>query len=794
MPPTINKGKIMKRFEIKTPSKTAAEFTKVFSGVRFSVLTPCLLRVESGSFCDEPTQRVWGRAFDTPAYKCEQKGAEVHIITDMAHFTYNLRSKRMKRIILKDGRNVKNFKKGNLKGTRRTLDGCNGAAPLEDGLISRGGVSVMDDSDGLILRGDKIVSRPPCEDKYYFAYGSEYRTCIADFFKLCGQVPLLPRYALGNWWSRYKAYTQEEYLTLMRRFKREGLPFTVATIDMDWHWVDVVKRFGPEAKPGKSLSALDLFYNTTWPGWTGYSWNTELFPDHKAMLRELKGMNYAVTLNLHPAMGVRFFEDMYEKVAARVGVDPSTKQQIPFSLANEKIVQAYFDDVLRPYEKEGVDFWWIDWQQGKNSDVPGLDPLWALNHYHFLDQKDEGKRALILSRYAKEGSHRYPVGFSGDTFMTWASLKFQPYMTATAANVGYTWWSHDIGGHHFGYKDDELYVRWLQFGVFSPINRLHSTSNEFMGKEPWKCSPQAEAIADTMLRLRHRLIPYLYSENYVTHTMGRALCEPMYYSCDCEEAYAAKGEYMFGANLLVCPIVEKTNKVTALASAKVWIPQGRWTDIFTGNAYTEGTYTMYRDLTKLPVFAREGAIIPMYKNDRDNNISMQNDLEVWIYRGNGEYLLYEDDGISMDYENGAFVRTHMSVTLSGDEAVFTIMPAGGEEKMLPKGRKTYLRFRDIAMADVDVDGQDMGKLNEEICVEYVGIPVIVTLKNCVFTCNADYRESVTDVVSRYNMKNFRKQQLFSGALESLTSKICAPKALRGPIEELRKICTVTAKA
>ena len=324
----------MKRFEIKTPSKTAAEFTKVFSGVRFSVLTPCLLRVESGSFCDEPTQRVWGRAFDTPAYKCEQKGAEVHIITDMAHFTYNLRSKRMKRIILKDGRNVKNFKKGNLKGTRRTLDGCNGAAPLEDGLISRGGVSVMDDSDGLILRGDKIVSRPPCEDKYYFAYGSEYRTCIADFFKLCGQVPLLPRYALGNWWSRYKAYTQEEYLTLMRRFKREGLPFTVATIDMDWHWVDVVKRFGPEAKPGKSLSALDLFYNTTWPGWTGYSWNTELFPDHKAMLRELKGMNYAVTLNLHPAMGVRFFEDMYEKVAARVGVDPSTKQQIPFSLAN----------------------------------------------------------------------------------------------------------------------------------------------------------------------------------------------------------------------------------------------------------------------------------------------------------------------------------------------------------------------------------------------------------------------------------------------------------------------------
>ena len=779
----------MKRFEIHTPSATPAEYVKVFGDVRFSVLTPCLLRVEMGNFCDEPTQRVWGRAFDTPAFRCENKGSIVHIITDKAHFMFNMRSKRMKRIILSDGRNVINFKRGNLKGTRRTLDGCNGAARLDDGLMSRGGVSVMDDSNGLILRNDKIASRPACSDKYYFAYGSEYRDCIVDFYKLCGQVPLLPRFALGNWWSRYKAYTQEEYLTLMRRFKSEGLPFTVATIDMDWHWVDVVKRFGAQAKPQGARCALELYYNTTWPGWTGYSWNRELFPDYKGMLKELKDMRYAVTLNLHPSMGVRFFEDMYEKVAARVGIDAKTKQAIPFSVANEKIVQAYFDDVLRPYENDGVDFWWIDWQQGKESDVPGLDPLWALNHYHFFFQKYEGKRALILSRYANEGSHRYPVGFSGDTFMTWASLRFQPYMTATAANVGYTWWSHDIGGHHFGYKDDELYVRWLQFGVFSPINRLHSTSNEFMGKEPWKCGAEAEFIADEFLRLRHRLIPYIYSENYITHTCGRALCEPMYYSYDCPEAYAIKGEYMFGSNLLVCPIVHKTDKCTKQAYAKVWVPEGNWTDIFTGNSYKSGFYEMYRDLAKLPVLAKEGAIIPLYHNGRDNDISMQLDMEIWIYRGNGEYVLYEDDGVSMAYERGEYVKTHMSVTLSGQELVFTMMPAGGDENMLPKGRRYRLRFRDIAGADVMIDGQERGTLDEEVCVKYSGIPVIVTLKNCVFTCNADYRESVTDAVSRYNMKNFSKQRIFSGALKSLTGKIPARKALRGPVEELRRICT-----
>ena len=173
----------MKRFEVKTASVTDKSCTVVFGNTRLSVLTPCLVRVEKGNFCDEPTQRVW-------------------IVTDKAHFMYSLRSGSMRRIILADGRRVTHFSRGNLKGTRRTLDGCDGAVPLESGLVSRGGVAVMDDSNGLILRGDKIVSRPKCSDKYYFAYGSEYRACIADFFKLCGKVPLLPRFALGNWWRR----------------------------------------------------------------------------------------------------------------------------------------------------------------------------------------------------------------------------------------------------------------------------------------------------------------------------------------------------------------------------------------------------------------------------------------------------------------------------------------------------------------------------------------------------------------------------------------------------------------
>jgi alpha-glucosidase (family GH31 glycosyl hydrolase) len=117
--------------------------------------------------------------------------------------------------------------------------------------------------------------------------------------------------------------------------------------------------------------------------------------------------------------------------------------------------------------------------------MAGLDPLWSLNHYHYLDNAKEKENPLILSRYAGVGSHRYPLGFSGDTEITWATLDYLPYFTATASNVGYTWWSHDIGGHHRGEKEDELFVRHVQFGVLSPINRLHCSNWETLSKEPW---------------------------------------------------------------------------------------------------------------------------------------------------------------------------------------------------------------------------------------------------------------------------------------------------------------------
>ena len=134
-------------------------------------------------------------------------------------------------------------------------------------------------------------------------------------------------------------------------------------------------------------------------------------------------------------------------MAEDLGKDWENEESIDCDVADPDFLDAAFRYLYHPNEEQGVDFWWIDWQQGVESRVPGLDPLWMLNHYHYLDSERGGKRGLTFSRYAGIGSHRYPIGFSGDTIITWESLDFQPYFTANASNAGYGWWSHDIGGH-----------------------------------------------------------------------------------------------------------------------------------------------------------------------------------------------------------------------------------------------------------------------------------------------------------------------------------------------------------
>lgn len=731
-------------------------------GYRISVLTDHIIRVEvnkGNRFTDNPTQTVFYRNFPTPDYSVVDERT-LKIVTPAVTFFFDKESKKVTDVLFSDTHTmVKCNNRGNLKGTARTLDRCMGTKILKKGIISKSRVTIMDDSKSLLFNEEgEIIERQDKEKDYYvFAHGKNYYLALKEFFMLTGKIPLIPRYALGNWWSRYKQYTQKEYLDLMDTFEEKRVPLTVATVDMDWHWTDVNKQFGTHYP--RSIVVPPYCKG----GWTGYSWDTNLFPDYKQFLKSLHEKGLKTTLNLHPADGIRHFETMYPEMCKAMGVDPETKAPVPFDVTDSKFLNAYFDVVHHPYEKEGVDFWWIDWQQGKNTKIKGLDPLYALNHYHYLDNCRDGNHGLILSRYAGLGSHRYPLGFSGDTFVNWKVLKLIPYFTANATNAGYTWWSHDIGGHMFGIKDDELYLRWLQFAVFNPILRLHSTSNDLGGKEPWNCNGVVNAISCDLLRLRKKLIPYIYTMNYLSATESLPLCTPMYYkSPNADGAYKAKNEYYFGSELIVAPVTQKVKKLLGMGRVKAYIPKGRWTDIFTGQIYNgEKTVYLYRDMSSIPVLAKEGAIIPLDVNGTDNGAKLPTALEVMIYRGNNSFTLIEDD------EDRLTAKTTFTIAESGKTLEFTKQATVGEGK-IPHCRAYSLLFKDIkkGTATLFVNGHNVRTetIKSDEPLIFTGITekdvFTVVITDFEVTHNMKQTDYVINIMSKLQCTVGRKSRMY----------------------------------
>lgn len=680
-------------YRIKTEGH--AEDAAIIQGekYRFTVLTEEMIRLEyceDGQFEDRATQCVIDRKFKVPEYQVIENEESLEIITDKIHLVYNKQKFTDYGLSVQVRGNISVYhsiwhfgeEATDLRGTARTLDEADGAIELEHGIISRFGYGILDDSRSLVITEDGWVEprKEDCIDIYFLGYGHEYEHCLKDYYHLTGKTPLLPRYALGNWWSRFYRYNDQEYKALMTRFEKEEIPFSVSVIDMDWHLVDIDPKYGS--------------------GWTGYTWNKELFPDPKEFMTWLHDHGLKVTLNVHPAGGVQAHEEKYKEMAEAMGRDWEKEEPVNFDVTDQKFLKAYFEYLHHPNEEEGVDFWWLDWQQGGLSKIPGLDPLWMLNHYHYLDSGRRGKRRLTFSRYAGMGSHRYPVGFSGDTIISWESLAFQPYFTANASNVGYGWWSHDIGGHMKGYRDEELSTRWIQFGVFSPIMRLHSSNSAFTGKEPWNYNAVSENIMKRYLKLRHEMIPYLYTMNYHASHDGQPLIRPMYYlEPEQPEAYEVPNEYYFGTELVVCPITEPTDKAAGTACVKAWIPEGKWYDIFSGLKYDGGRMLeLYRSLEDIPVLAKEGAIIPLTDlTEYTNSVENPKELAVKIVPGKkNAFILMEDTGDTCEDKEENWAQTKLEWI---NENEFIIHPANGNLDVIPKRRTWKMEFYGIA--DVD---------------------------------------------------------------------------------------------
>lgn len=720
----------MEKYKFPSEPKADPRATVIGPNYRFTILSDIVLRYEwshDGVFEDRASTFAINRKFAPSEFKATQTADQLTINTPSFRLTYD------KRRFSPNGLHVDFVQKGivwgsdwryggppdkkNLGGTARTLDEADGRIDMGSGILSRSGYADLDDSQSMLFDGQGFVApRRPGDriDGYLFFYGQDYKTAMKAFYDISGKQPRLPRWAFGNWWSRYHAYSAEEYLALMDKFAAQSVPLSVAVLDMDWHLVK-----DPRVKTS---------------GWTGYTWNRALFPDPDAFGRALHDRKLKITLNDHPSAGVYSHEDQYEAMAAFLGHDTSEQAPILFDPTSPRFMYAYLNILHRSLEAN-CDFWWIDWQQGSYSAVPGIDPLWLLNHFQYLDSKYRSQQqkksaqksgtgsgagssndALLFSRYAGPGSHRYPVGFSGDTVVTWASLAFQPEFTATASNVGYGWWSHDIGGHMLGYRDDELTARWVQLGAFSPVLRLHSSNSPWTSKEPWRYRAEcADAIASAM-RLRHRLVPYLYAMDSLAMLTGEPLVQPLYWAHPgLDAAYAKPNEYLFGTSLVVAPVTAPRDARTNHAAVDVWVPPSasRHVDVFTGLVYDgDREVTMYRPLQRVPVLAPEGAIVPLDANRRPgfNGCANPEGFEVLVVVGrDGEFYLYES--ASDDDEDKTFSSADANRKKGNRFFKITYDQAAGRVRTNGHGKAFKFKFVSLTTSpssvSVAVDGVEI---------------------------------------------------------------------------------------
>ncbi|HET9107453.1 MAG TPA: TIM-barrel domain-containing protein [Steroidobacteraceae bacterium] len=363
--------------------------------------------------------------------------------------------------------------------------------------------------------------------------------------------------------------------------------------------------------------------------------------------------------------------------------------RIFLNLADRREARISMSDLHAPLLREGVDFWWVDGGGGA-ARMPGLDPqLWTNEVFYDAAQRQTGKRAFILSRYGGWGSERYPGFFTGDTYSQWRVLAYEVAYTARGGNVLVPYISNDIGGFHGAKIPFDLYARWIEFGAFSPILRMHSAhENPLEGnvRMPWVYGPKGVALMRRYFRLRTRLVPYLYTYSWQAHELALPLLRPLYLEWpDLGAAYRHFHEYYFGDEMLVAPVLQ------AGGEREVYLPPGDWMDFFTGKRYRGGTtFTAHYAVDATPVFVRQGAIIPEQAMARDQVRPVRGKLTVNVYGdGEGRFDLYEDDGISLDYRHGDYALTPMTYSSSGDRHRLVIGPTTGSFA----GQKKMRRYR-----------------------------------------------------------------------------------------------------
>ena len=716
--------------------------------VRFTVITDGVIRLEwqpEGRFTDLPSFVASERGYPAADYKIKKSGRKVRIETSKMIVEYKTGTGKFdaSNLTIKARDGFFTWKPGmeqkeNLKGTFRTLDGLDGdlqtqtwvadmkkgeTRQFENGILARDGWTLIDESESYLFDDSdwawvKEREAKECQDWYFMAYGQDYKAALKDFTVFAGKMPLPPRFTFGYWWSRYWAYSDREMRTLVDKFHAYDIPLDVLVVDMDWHYTD----------PGRG-------------GWTGWTWNKSIFPNPGKFMDYLKDEGLKVTLNLHPADGFDHWEECYPALAKSLGKDPSSKERIEWINSDKEFMSNMFEQVMHPMQEEGVDFWWLDWQQHVfDTKLDKLHNTWWINYAYFTDMERNGdKRPLLYHRWGGLGNHRYQIGFSGDATITWKSLEFQPYFTSTASNVLYGYWSHDIGGHLGDTIDPEMYTRWLQYGGFSPVMRTHSSKSGALNKEPWVFAEEYTNVIRQTVRQRYDMAPYIYAMARKGYDDGIALCRPLYYDWPAaEEAYDEKfrSQYMFGDDMLIAPVTKPMTD--GFAQMEIWLPEGSWYELHTG-VLLEGGAVVKRNfaLDEYGIYIKAGSVLPFYGKEVENLNSNDEDIYVTVFPGGeGCFKMYEDAGNDKDYAD-SYATTSLSNRWNGNIQTITIASRNGSYTGMPSERSFKVKvLASQAPVNVTVNG-------ETVPYEYLGENLAFVIDVPVADCSAEKNIVIT---------------------------------------------------
>ena len=521
---------------------------------------------------------------------------------------------------------------------------------------------------------------------YYFIYGPAIDKVIAGYRQLTGQASLMPRWAFGLWQSRQRYETAEQSLDVVKEYRRLAIPFD--NIVQDWQY------WRPNAWGSHQ------FDPARFPDPVG--WIKAIHEQHAHLMISVWGKFYTGTTNFDEMQKAGFLYQPNLKEGLQDWINYPYTFYDAFNPAARKL---YWSQINTALFSKGIDAWWEDaTEPDLTASPPTLEGQRShmnptamgtasrvMNGYALMNSMGmyEGQRSVapdqrvfILTRSGFAGIQRYATAtWSGDTTSTWTAMKKQ-----IAAGLGFSvsgdpYWTMDIGGYtmenRFSSRNPtpentdewrELNTRWFQFGTFCPITRLHG---ELQPREPWAFGGYTNPACQTIVKfdeLRYRLLPYIYSiAGDMTRNAGTFM-RP--FVMDFPQDAAARdiaNEYMFGPAFLVAPVTTYQAR-----SRSVYLPQANagWYDFWTG-AHSVGGQTLDTPAPfgSMPLFIRAGAIIPFGPEMQYTGEKPSDPITLCVYAGaDGEFTLYEDDGVSYGYERGAFAR----IPLHWDDATKTL--------------------------------------------------------------------------------------------------------------------------